>query len=146
MAPDNLSLETFSNVHSVSCLVAEDEHKQPMTRLAGEDTDQYGYGYPHIHQPQLAQNTVSPMNGVAVGTIKSGTLFYRGQTDVSLKQMNGVAWRLSRATSNESAPPAHEGDPDLYCTGFDLLGGEGYKYVECAAVLLCHAKMEAGMP
>jgi hypothetical protein len=69
------------------------------------------------------------MNGVAVGTIQSGTLFYRGQTDVSLKQMNGVAWRVSRATSNESAPRPHTGDPDLYCTGFDLLGGEGYKYV-----------------
>lgn len=69
------------------------------------------------------------MNGVTVGTLKSGTLFYRGQTDVSQKQMNGVAWRLNRATSNEVAPKPYEGDPDLYCTGFDLLGPEGYKCV-----------------
>ncbi len=93
--------------------------------LAGEGTDQKPTGT----HPSIKHNLCPAMDGVAVGTLKSGTLFYRGQTDVSQKQMNGVAWRLSRATSNESAPPVYEGDPDLYCTGFDLLGGEGYKYV-----------------
>lgn len=66
----------------------------------------------------------------AVGTIRSGALFYRGQTDVALRQMNGVAWRLAKQPAVESEPgDAIERDPDLDAVGFDLLGGEGYKCV-----------------
>jgi hypothetical protein len=65
----------------------------------------------------------------SVGTVRSGALFYRGQTAVGLPQMNGVAWRASRFLPVESEPgDGFTRDPDLNATGYDLLGGEGYKY------------------